>query len=79
MQRFPAAQRKVAREANKEHYGISLLQLMETAGRNVADEIAARFNSKKTRVAIFCGSGGKGGDGFKVQNEYINQTLSKKR
>ena len=53
-----------ALETNAEYYGISLLQLMETAGRNVAEEIAARFNPKKTRVAIFCGSGGNGGDGF---------------
>jgi NAD(P)H-hydrate epimerase len=51
-------------ETNAEYYGISLLQLMETAGRNVADEIAARFKPKKTKVVIFCGSGGNGGDGF---------------
>jgi len=51
-------------ETNAEYYGVSLLQLMETAGRNVAEEIAARFQPKKTRVAIFCGSGGNGGDGF---------------
>lgn len=53
-----------AYETNAEYYGISLLQLMETAGRNVAEEIATRFNPKNTRVAIFCGSGGNGGDGF---------------
>ena len=53
-----------ALEINAEYYGISLLQLMETAGRNVADEIASRFQPKKTKVAIFCGSGGNGGDGF---------------
>ena len=53
-------------ETNAEYYGISLLQLMETAGRNVAEEIALRFNPKKTKVAIFCGSGGNGGDGFVV-------------
>jgi len=51
-------------ETNAEYYGISLLQLMETAGRNVAEEIASRFNPKETKVAIFCGSGGNGGDGF---------------
>ncbi len=51
-------------ETNAEYYGISLLQLMEAAGRNVADEIAARFNPKNCKVAIFCGSGGNGGDGF---------------
>jgi hydroxyethylthiazole kinase-like uncharacterized protein yjeF len=53
-----------ALETNAEYYGISLLQLMETAGRNIAEEIAARFQPKKTRVTIFCGSGGNGGDGF---------------
>ena len=53
-----------ALETNAEYYGVSLLQLMETAGRNVAEEIAARFQPKKARVAIFCGSGGNGGDGF---------------
>jgi NAD(P)H-hydrate epimerase len=53
-----------ALETNAEYYGISLLQLMETAGKNIADEIATRFQPKKTRVEIFCGSGGNGGDGF---------------
>ena len=51
-------------ETNSEYYGVSLLQLMESAGRNVAGEIAARFKPKKTKVAIFCGPGGNGGDGF---------------
>ena len=51
-------------ETNAEYFGVTLLQLMETAGRNIAEEIAARFQPKKTKVAIFCGSGGNGGDGF---------------
>ena len=52
-----------ALEANAEYFGISLLQLMENAGRNVAAEIASRFETGKS-VAIFCGLGGNGGDGF---------------
>lgn len=51
-------------ETNAEYYGISLLQLMEAAGKNVADEIASRFKSKETKVVIFCGLGGNGGDGL---------------
>ncbi|MBT8172034.1 NAD(P)H-hydrate dehydratase [Candidatus Bathyarchaeota archaeon] len=58
-------------ETNAEYFGISLLQLMENAGRNVAEEIASRFNYKKTKVAIFCGSGGNGGDGF-VAARFLN-------
>ena len=53
-----------ALETNAEYYGISLLQLMENAGRNIAEEIVSRFTPKKTKVAIFCGLGGNGGDGF---------------
>ena len=52
-----------ALEVNAEYFGISLLQLMENAGRNVATEVTCRFPHKK-RIAIFCGLGGNGGDGF---------------
>jgi NAD(P)H-hydrate epimerase len=53
-----------ALEINAEYFGISKLQLMENAGRNVAVEISPRFKPKDVRVAIFCGLGGNGGDGF---------------
>src|SRR5208337_1047865 len=52
-----------ALEVNAEYYGISLLQLMENAGRNIAEEIISRFPKGK-KVTIFCGLGGNGGDGF---------------
>ena len=52
-----------ALEINAEYYGISMLQLMENAGRIVAAEISSRFSEEK-KVAIFCGLGGNGGDGF---------------
>ena len=51
-------------ETNAEYFGISLLQLMEAAGKNVVDEIASRFKSKETKIVIFCGLGGNGGDGL---------------
>jgi len=50
-------------EINAEYFGISLLQLMENAGRNVAAEIASRF-PRERKIIIFCGLGGNGGDGF---------------
>ena len=50
-------------EINAEYFGISLLQLMENAGRNIAEEVGSRF-SKDRRIIIFCGLGGNGGDGF---------------
>lgn len=53
-----------ALETNAEYFGVSRLQLMENAGRNVAQEIASRFKPTKTKIAVFCGLGGNGGDGF---------------
>ena len=50
-------------EINAEYFGVSLLQLMENAGRNVAVEVVTRFPKDK-RIAVFCGLGGNGGDGF---------------
>jgi hydroxyethylthiazole kinase-like uncharacterized protein yjeF len=52
-----------ALEVNAEYFGVSLLQLMENAGRNVASEVALRFPRDK-KIAIFCGLGGNGGDGL---------------
>jgi len=53
-----------ALDMNAEYFGISRLQLMENAGRNVTVEVSSRFKPQDTRVAIFCGLGGNGGDGF---------------
>jgi len=52
-----------ALEVNAQYFGVSLLQLMENAGRNIAQQTINRFSTDK-KVAIFCGLGGNGGDGF---------------
>ncbi len=61
-----------ALEVNAEYYGVSLLQLMENAGRNVALEITSRF-SREQKIAIFCGLGGNGGDGFVAARHLLSQ------
>jgi NAD(P)H-hydrate epimerase len=52
-----------ALELNSEYFGVSRLLLMENAGHNVALEVSSRFKPPKS-VAVFCGLGGNGGDGF---------------
>jgi hydroxyethylthiazole kinase-like uncharacterized protein yjeF len=59
-------------EVNAEYFGVSLLQLMENAGRNVAVEIASRC-PREQKVALFCGLGGNGGDGFVAARHLLSQ------
>jgi ADP-dependent NAD(P)H-hydrate dehydratase / NAD(P)H-hydrate epimerase len=63
-------------EINAQYFGISLLQLMENAGRNVAAEICRRFQ-KDRRVVIFCGLGGNGGDGFVAARHLLSMGFSR--
>lgn len=50
-------------DVNSEYLGVSTLQLMENAGRSVADEITARFG-RGSSVVIYGGTGRNGGDGM---------------
>ena len=50
-------------EMNAEYLGVSKLQLMENAGRAVAEAVKERFG-KNSKVTVVCGLGGNGGDGF---------------
>jgi|Deesub1362A_J573_1020465.scaffolds.fasta_scaffold01135_12 NAD(P)H-hydrate epimerase len=49
-------------DINCEFHGLSRLQLMENAGKAIADEIEKRFSGG--RVVVFAGTGNNGGDSF---------------
>lgn len=49
-------------DCNSRYYGMDTIQLMENAGRSVAEEIGKRYPPQK-KIAIFCGLGNNGGDG----------------
>jgi len=55
--------KKIDRKA-QEGFGIPAIILMENAGRGVAEEALKMIKDKKARVAVFCGKGNNGGDGF---------------
>jgi len=61
-----------ALELNCEYLGVSTLQLMENAGRAVAQEVAARFPTR-SRVVVYAGTGRNGGDGMVAARHLASQ------
>ena len=65
--------REIDRKAIEE-YEIPGIILMENAGRNVAEEVLKMLSvAAKARVAIFCGKGNNGGDGFVIARHLYNK------
>jgi hydroxyethylthiazole kinase-like uncharacterized protein yjeF len=52
--------------------GVPGLKLMENAGRAVADEVATRFPDA-SEVAVLCGPGNNGGDGFVAARHLLDK------
>ena len=62
-----------------EEYGILGVVLMENAGRSVAEEAMKMLPARDTRrVAIFCGKGNNGGDGFVAARNLHNNGVEVK-
>ncbi|KYC50319.1 MAG: putative carbohydrate kinase [Candidatus Methanofastidiosum methylothiophilum] len=58
-------------DSNCKYYGLDTRILMENAGRGVAADIEKRFGTRN-KIAIFCGLGNNGGDGF-VSARYLSK------
>ena len=59
-----------------EEYKIPGIILMENAGRNVAEEVLKMVNDpRQIKVAILCGRGNNGGDGFVVARHLHNHHI----
>ena len=60
-----------------EAYKIPGIILMENAGRNVAEEILQMIDDpQQVKMAILCGKGNNGGDGFVVARHLHNHSIS---
>ncbi|MCP4264631.1 MAG: NAD(P)H-hydrate epimerase [Candidatus Brocadiaceae bacterium] len=67
--------REIDRKAIEE-YEIPGIILMENAGRNVVEEILKMLpGTNKAKVAIFCGKGNNGGDGFVIARHLYNKDI----
>jgi hydroxyethylthiazole kinase-like uncharacterized protein yjeF len=65
MKALTAAEMREVDRLTTERFGISGLQLMEAAGKYVADSVRARLATfRARRVVVLCGKGNNGGDGF---------------
>jgi NAD(P)H-hydrate epimerase len=68
--------REIDRKAIEE-YEIPGIILMENAGRNVVEVILKMLpDPVKSRVAIFCGKGNNGGDGFVIARHLYNKGVN---
>ena len=67
MKVLTAAEMREVDRLTSERYAIPSLQLMETAGSRVADACSHAIDralAEPTRIAVLCGKGNNGGDGF---------------
>jgi ADP-dependent NAD(P)H-hydrate dehydratase / NAD(P)H-hydrate epimerase len=71
-----AAQMREADRFTIEDIGIPSLVLMENAGRQVVAAIEAAYESRlEGRVAVLCGRGNNGGDGFVVARTLVQRGI----
>src|SRR2546425_12421722 len=57
----PAEMRVLDR--NAQYFGLSILELMENAGKAVADVARSEFGAPGKNVLVLCGTGNNGGGG----------------
>ena len=70
MKALTAAEMREVDRLTTERFGIPGHQLMESAGKNVAESFLEKYSERKPkapgRVCVLCGKGNNGGDGFVV-------------
>lgn len=68
---LPAIEMRVL-DRNAQYFGVSILELMENAGKAVADVARRELGVAGKRVLVVCGTGNNGGDGL-VAARYLSE------
>jgi len=80
MKALTAAEMREVDRLTTERFGVPSLQLMEAAGKSVADVFLKQYGHKNRNapgfVAVLCGKGNNGGDGFVVAR-YLKEEVER--
>ncbi len=68
-----AAQMRRMDQRAQKFFGIPSIILMENAALACVDEIVKKYGRTQKRVAVFCGKGNNGGDGFAIARHLWNR------
>jgi len=68
---FSASEAKALDKKAEDKFGVPTLLLMENAGSQVSQEALKILRNRPGKVAIFCGTGNNGGDGFCVARHLL--------
>src|SRR2546427_11086324 len=60
-------------DRNAQHFGVPILELMENAGKAVADVARSEFRVEGKNVLVLCGTGNNGGDGLVAGRHLANE------
>ena len=59
-------------DKNSEYFGVPTLQLMENAGKGVAEFVKNTIKKQQKNILVICGTGNNGGDGCVVARYLVN-------
>lgn len=64
-----------AADINSDYLGVGFARLMENAGAAIAEEMIRLLEGKDKKVAIICGPGNNGGDGFSAAIHLLDKGI----
>jgi len=73
---YSVADMRAAEERTAGEYGIPLAELMDNAGRGLAEAAMAMLCCRRGTVWVFCGTGNNGGDGYVAASQLLRRGVA---